>query len=390
MFSPKSSKTVLLTSPADPNRIPPMESAGNVSWALSDKTRAQDPKYIKAVIESYVRLKLAKGKSVKEVGQKLDPLEREFPKLSQYFIDARETYNLGISRAITLRRASEASSLERPLSHLTDTSVAHITPYRSPTSTSSRTSTSDVVVELTVTSSRPIPGREREEPATVRQAAAAPRQLGWHEPAGNGRREDVPEYSDETTPPPYSSEDPLPASEWMASTWSVAERDSAAADTGSRLTRLPPSSTTSSSSTSRPQRSPRPLPPTPTGPSPTSPRLQPRSFRLSEDAETAEAWEEHQLEQALRESLALEAEQDDVARAVYLSLEESRAREGWSTVATEREGLRGAEGRKGQQQGVGVAVEAAASGLGGVRSKNPFLRREAGRLGGSSCQSQPS
>ncbi|WVQ79981.1 hypothetical protein IAT38_002082 [Cryptococcus sp. DSM 104549] len=83
-----------------PTHVNPMKTASEVVWALKDKEMTQNPEYVKAIIRSYIEEKQAHGRSKDEIGDKLQPLEQEFPRFAPSFVAVRKEYELPKSEAI--------------------------------------------------------------------------------------------------------------------------------------------------------------------------------------------------------------------------------------------------------------------------------------------------
>ncbi|ORY34835.1 hypothetical protein BCR39DRAFT_515072 [Naematelia encephala] len=272
-------------------RVSPMITADSVYYALSHR-QAGDPEYQKAVIRSYVDVKMARGKTRVEASLKLETLEREYPNLAPAFHAVRAEFGLPPSRVL------------RPL----PTSTPPSSLGRATTSTTSRPSNARASTGASSTGSTPL-----------RRTATAPRPAPTQQAVENG---------EELPPPPYTRTDPEPDSTRL-----LQERLAAGAEASAHLasTTSTPAPTTAYAppAGSPPQSRPATVyaaPPSPTPRRPSQPPQQSRPFSPDaqpSDEEGARAWEESQLEEAKRLSLAAQREQEELDEAVRLSLAEA-------------------------------------------------------------------
>ncbi|WVQ79243.1 hypothetical protein IAT38_001339 [Cryptococcus sp. DSM 104549] len=276
-------------------RIEAMETAYQVIIALSNHSMTRDPEYVKAVIRSYVQMKSAHGRAKWEISQKLESLEREFPRFGQQFIEVRQQFGLGSSRVLINRRASSSSSSLYPA----QSSALHRAQTHTPTRTYQRTSSysSPTVIRVNTTTG-----------ATQRQTTTIP-------PAPPGPTRN-PEDTDEPPPPPYASQDPDPEATRLLQERLAAE----AADTSSSPApaAAPPPATFSPPSVPPPVVSP----PAHSGSGDSG--INADALHPPADPEMARVFEESQMEEAKRASLAWQREQAELEEAMRLSLEASQ------------------------------------------------------------------
>nr|XP_019043602.1 hypothetical protein I302_08182 [Kwoniella bestiolae CBS 10118]OCF22532.1 hypothetical protein I302_08182 [Kwoniella bestiolae CBS 10118] len=263
----------------------PMLTSSNVYWAFANRQYVTDPEYVKAVIRNYVHFKAQRGKSKYEISQKLEMLEREFSQYAYAFRAIRQEYQLPPSRVLPAPRVtSDTTNLRR-----VQTST---TPARTPNSIT-RTHTT---VGATTT-----------------------------RPAANN--------DDEPPPPPYQSQDPDPASTRILQESLAAEAERTGSLAGQTVSQpnTATTSTTPPSSASQPQSG---------GPAQSAVDDGPQ--RIPSDPELARVWEESQLEEAKRASLAWQVEQQELQEAMRLSLAESESRgEGTSSSTSTSNAMAG-------------------------------------------------
>ncbi|KAK8849640.1 hypothetical protein IAR55_004975 [Kwoniella newhampshirensis] len=268
-------------------QVDPMETSNHVVWAFNNRLLTQDPEYIKCVLRSYVEYKSYKGRGRSEIGYKLQPLEEEFPRFAKQFVEIRIEYGLPPSPLIRVtRRTSEAGVPPPNANTLRRTQTAAASSLRPANASISRTRTST--------------GATTNRPAQ--------------------------QDGDEPPPPPYASQDPEPEATRM-----LQEQLAAAAGPSGLAT----SATTTGPSVSSPPATPaRPF--SVSTPSSTRPPPQPRTpTRAAEveppaspppsDPEMARVWEESQLAEAKRASLAAQREQEELDEVMRLSLAEAES-----------------------------------------------------------------
>ncbi|WWC73748.1 uncharacterized protein I206_107720 [Kwoniella pini CBS 10737] len=259
-------------------QIGPMLTSSSVYWAFGNRSYVSDPEYVKAVIRNYVYFKAQKGKSKSELSYKLEILERDFAQFGYAFRAIRQEYGLGPSRVLPQPQSSN------PNNNLRRTQTAS-TPSRTATVRNNNITRTHTTVGAT----------------TVRPAQ--------------------PQNDDDLPPPPYASQDPEPAA-----TLQLQERLAAEAEARGNLPQITSPLTTSSTTSthyntaSSPATSPnrRPLNTGSTG-------VQEELQRIPSDPELARAWEESQLEEATRASLAHQVEQQELQEAMRLSMAEAEA-----------------------------------------------------------------
>ncbi|OCF43858.1 hypothetical protein I317_02301 [Kwoniella heveanensis CBS 569] len=276
--------------------IGPMLTQSNVIYALCNTRYTSDPEYVKAVLRSYVYFKVERHKTKGEISYKLELLERELPQFASSYRAIRQEYGLPASRVLPAARVvSDTSALRR-----TQTSA---TPSR-PTAANPITRTHTTVGTTSTTTSRP--ARQQTE--------------------------------DDPPPPPYTSQDPEPEAtrtlqERLAleaeATGSIAPDSPRASSTHHRTSSVsrysppataPPHLAASTSSTSN-QQTQRPEQPA----------------RPPSDPEMARIWEESQIEEAKRASIAAQREQEELEQALTISLAEaeSRGQGGFAAASSE-------------------------------------------------------
>ncbi|WVN86849.1 uncharacterized protein L203_102023 [Cryptococcus depauperatus CBS 7841] len=246
-------------------RLEPMMTNTSVTWALCNKLLARDPEYVKAVIRSYIDVKRSHGRENWEISSKLEVIEREFPKFGQSFAEVRAETGLPPSQflntnAVSLGNLQRAQTTAGYPGSLNRINVA-------PNSNINRRVSTPAI------------------PRPVQR---------------------IPEEGEENPPPPYTSEDPDPEATRDLQVRLAAESE---ANVDARAAVSPVIST---------HVAPSPIPPSAAGQAETSELNRPPS-----DPELAQAWEESQLEEAKRASLAWQKEQDDLEEAMRLSLVEA-------------------------------------------------------------------
>ncbi|WWC92750.1 uncharacterized protein L201_007709 [Kwoniella dendrophila CBS 6074] len=272
----------------------PMLTSSNVYWALANRQYTSDPEYVKAVIRNYAHFKAQRGKNKIELSLKLEVLEREFPHYAYAFRAIRTEYGLNPSRVLPL---ASTSATTNPLRRAQTASSS--TPTRTTASPITRTHTT-----VGATTTRPVQNNDEEPP-----------------------------------PPPYASQDPDPSSTRILQESLAAEAE-LRGTLASQTADTPTSATTSNANTSQISS------PAAAASSQSSHQQEPaRSLadegpqRIPSDPELARVWEESQLEEAKRASLAYQAEQDELQEAMRLSLAEIESRgEGSSSVTHDTAG----------------------------------------------------
>ncbi|WWC65770.1 uncharacterized protein I303_108392 [Kwoniella dejecticola CBS 10117] len=268
----------------------PMLTSSNVYWALGNRGYTTDPEYVKAVIRNYVHFKAQRGKSKFELGYKLEVLEREFSQFAYAFRAIRQEYGLAPSRVLPQPQASQPSSTLRRTQTAT-------TPSRANT----------VSANNNITRTR----------TTVGATTVRPTQT---------------QSEDDPPPPPYASQDPEPAA-----TRQLQERLAAEAEARGNLSQL--TSPSAATPTRTPSTSTHPTSPPASSPirqPEPEPSVQEELQRIPSDPELAQAWEESQLEEAKRASMAYQIEQQELQEAMRLSMADAEARGiGSSTSAYE-------------------------------------------------------
>ncbi|AAW43596.1 hypothetical protein CNE02280 [Cryptococcus deneoformans JEC21] len=258
-------------------RLEPMYAASNVEWAFMNTQLTRDPEFVKQVIRSYIDVKHSHGRTKLEISQKLEPLERAYPQFAQSFVEVRTERGLPKSRIISLR-INPPNSLQRA------------------STTQSPNRPSD-----------PRPGSLRVQTTTnTTRRASAPSQSARPPVVRN------PEDGDELPPPPYSSQDPEPEA-----TRILQER--LAAETNVEPPTVPSPSTPQTTS------NPAPVSPHPSSPpnhEPTRPSI--ADSNPPSDPQMAQIWEESQLDEAKRASLAWR-EQQELEEVMRLSLAEAES-----------------------------------------------------------------
>nr|ODN95623.1 hypothetical protein L204_04164 [Cryptococcus depauperatus CBS 7855] len=246
-------------------RLEPMMTNTSVTWALCNKLLARDPEYVRAVIRSYIDVKRSHGRENWEISSKLEVIEREFPKFGQSFAEVRAETGLPPSQflntnAVSLGNLQRAQTTAGYPGSLNRINVA-------PNSNINRRVSTPAI------------------PRPVQR---------------------IPEEGEENPPPPYTSEDPDPEATRDLQVRLAAESE---ANVDARAAVSPVIST---------HVAPSPIPLSAAGQAETSEVNRPPS-----DPELAQAWEESQLEEAKRASLAWQKEQDDLEEAMRLSLVEA-------------------------------------------------------------------
>ncbi|KIR29410.1 hypothetical protein I307_01314 [Cryptococcus deuterogattii 99/473] len=221
------------------------------------------------------------GRTKLEISLKLEPLEREYPQFAQSFVEVRMERGLPPSRVISLR-VNPPNPLHR----------ASTTQSQSPNRPSD---------------TRPGGLRVQSTTANTSRRASAPSQSARPPVVRN------PEDGDELPPPPYSSQDPEPEATRILQERLAAE------------TNVEPSTTVPSSST--PQAASNPAPASAqssSAPNHESTRPGLIDSNPPSDPQMAQVWEESQLDEAKRASLAWR-EQQELEEAMRLSLAEAEA-----------------------------------------------------------------
>ncbi|AFR95509.2 hypothetical protein C343_03612 [Cryptococcus neoformans C23] len=254
-------------------RLEPMYAASNVEWAFMNTQLTRDPEFVKQVIRSYIDVKHSHGRTKLEISQKLEPLERAYPQFAQSFVEVRMERGLPNSRIIRLR-INPSNSLQR--------------------------------ASTTQSPNRPVGARPGglgvQTTGNTTRRASAPSQSARPPVVRN------PEDGDELPPPPYSSQDPEPEA-----TRILQER--LAAETNVEPAAVPSPST--------PQTASNPALASPhSSPAPTRPGLV--DSNPPSDPQMAQVWEESQLDEAKRASLAWR-EQQEFEEAMRLSLAEAES-----------------------------------------------------------------
>nr|KIR46827.1 hypothetical protein I312_03718 [Cryptococcus bacillisporus CA1280] len=262
-------------------RLEPMYAASNVEWAFMNVLLTRDPEYVKQVIRSYVDVKQSHGRTKLEISLKLEPLEREYPKFAQSFAEVRMERGLPQSRVISLR-VNPPNPLHR----------ASTTQSQSPNRPSD---------------TRPGGLRVQSTTANTSRRASAPSQSARPPVVRN------PEDGDELPPPPYSSQDPEPEATRILQERLAAE------------TNVEPSTTVPSSSTPQ-AASNTAVASAQSSSAPNSESTRPGLIDSNppSDPQMAQVWEESQLDEAKRASLAWR-EQQELEEAMRLSLAEAEA-----------------------------------------------------------------
>ncbi|WWD20267.1 hypothetical protein CI109_104743 [Kwoniella shandongensis] len=275
--------------PARRYEINTMETASHVVWAFHNHL-VQDPEYVKAVLRNYVEFKAARGRSKMEIGYKLQPLEEEFPRFAKQFVEVRDEYRLPPSPLIRIaRRLTSTGATSAPLSN---------------TNSLRRTQTAN--------------------PSSPRAANTIAR---THTTTGATTNRPVQQDGDEPPPPPYASQDPEPEATRMLQEQLAAEAE--ATGSGNSAPILAPSITSQPSTPSRPANSSALSPPPSARSQGTPNRLsqdgRPASPPPPNDPEMARVWEESQLVEAQRASLAAQREQEELEEAMRISLAEAES-----------------------------------------------------------------
>ncbi|KAL7425078.1 hypothetical protein Q5752_000766 [Cryptotrichosporon argae] len=291
----------------DGEHVGMMITAQDVYIALDSPYARSRPAYTKAVLTSYIQIKLARGKTRQEVAIKLETIERNLPWFQREFYAVRAEQSLPPSR------------------------VFPRLPPQAQQRLSAQTSAHPFTRRVTVSGA----GARTHASAT---GADTPR------PAVPAARND--EDTDEPPPPPYASQDPDPDSTRLLQERLAAEAEANGQSPMSLVSPvpaaqpvLPPDSPAEgtyappSGPPPRRQSPPRIVTPphtAPAGPSRAAASASPSPRRRSpsppaepQTAEEREALEQSLLDEAIRASVASERERAEFEAAVQLSVAEA-------------------------------------------------------------------